>query len=259
MYHVPGFAIKEEPLTRKMPQQTNYRILVKPSQAGSFNLAKVLNAPRNASPVDIKAACTSFDLVGETEDIPDELESFVSFVMTDFFALAHRTGLYNRQRTLWDAIGRITEIHLTRPVRGLFIKVNQPFVDLRFVDARGNALIFGSIMDKDTNQSNPANIGRYINKALQRAGRLHKRQGYLFGVFLGLPEEVPESVQATIDRITQADDPVARYESKLPPPVSAPLNIVRIESQAGENARPKLSLAHPVLRCEEGNKLVPAG
>jgi len=59
--------------------------------------------------------------------------------------------------------------------------------------------------------------------------------------------------------MTQADDPVARYESKLPPPVSAPLNIVRIESEPGEDKRLKLSLAHPVLRCEEGNKLVPAG
>ncbi|PWU02652.1 MAG: hypothetical protein C5B53_01410 [Candidatus Melainabacteria bacterium] len=242
-----------------MAQQTNYRIFVKPTQAGAFNLAKVLNAPRHASPVDVKAACTSFELVGETEDIPEDIEAFASFVMTDFFALAHRTGLYNRQRALWDAVGRINEILMTRPLRGLFIKVNQPFVDLRFVDLRGNTLIFGSIMDRETNQSAPANISRFVNKALERAGRIHKRQGYLFGVFLALPEEIPEAVQATIDRMTQADDPVARYESKLPPPISAPLNLLKIEALPGESTRVKLSLAHPNLRCEEAGKLVQAG
>jgi len=242
-----------------MPQQTNYRIFVKPAQAGALNLAKESNAPRHASPVDVKAACTSFDLVGETEDIPEELEDFATFVMTDFFALAHRTGLYNRQRSLWDAIGRINEILMTRPLRGLFIKVNQPFVDLRFVDARGNTLIFGSILDKETGQLAQANVNRFVNKALQRAGRIHKRQGYLFGVFLALPQDVPEAVQIMVDRMTQADDPVARYESMLPPPVSAPLNLLKMETEAGESKRVKFTLAHPNLRCEEGSKLVQAG
>jgi hypothetical protein len=244
---------------RKMPQQTNYRILVRTAEAGAFSLTKVLNAPRLSTPVDLKAACASFEFVPQSEDVPNELTAFGSFVLTDFFALAHRTGLYNRQRNLWDSVGRINEILCTRPQTGLFIKVNQPFVDLNWVDNRGNTLIFGSLLDKDLSTSSSNNISRFVNKAIERAGRVQKRQGYLFGVFLALQEDIPVSVQAMIDRLTQAEDMVARYESRLPPPLSVPLNVLRLELDQRDNGAAKLRLAHPNLKSEEASKLVQAG
>lgn len=259
MYHVRASAIEAKAVQEKMPQQRDYRILVKTAPAGAFSLTKVLTSPRSCTPIDVKAACSSFEFVNESEELPEELSAFASFVLSDFFALAHRTGLYNRQRNLWDAIGRVGEIRFTRPRRGLFIKVNQPFVDLHCVDARGNTLIFGSLADREVNGGSAQGISRFVNNALKRAAHIQKRQRFLFGVFLALPDAIPENVQTMINRLTGADDPVARFESKLPPPLNVPLNVLRVEPKAAEDEPTKLTLSHPSFKGDESFKLVEAG
>jgi hypothetical protein len=239
----------------KMSQQNDYRILIRTAPAGTFTLTNVFSSPRQCTPVDVKAACASVELVEQSGDMPRQLAALASFMTLDFFALAHRTGLYNRQRNLWESIGRVVEIRCARPNRGLFTKVNEPFTDVSCLDARGNVLIFGSLADADDAHADAdANLKlkrHFVSKALQRASGIRRGQGFLFGVFLAFQDEIPEAVQVMIDGMTAAHDPVARYESMLPPPLNAPLNIAKLDACGVAGEQMKLTLVHPSLRSDE--------
>jgi len=59
-----------------MPQQSDYRISIKPAPPGAFTLADVISSPRQCSPVDVKTASTSVELVAESPGLPRELAAF---------------------------------------------------------------------------------------------------------------------------------------------------------------------------------------
>ncbi len=146
----------------------------------------LFSSPRQCRPVDIKAASASIELIAQRSDMPIALEAFASFITLGFFSLAHRTGLYNRQRNLWESIGRVAEIRCQRPTRGLFTKINEPFVDVHCLDAKGNIVIFGSLADAHLGSDNLKIKRQFVTKALKRAKAIKRAQGFLFGIFLGL-------------------------------------------------------------------------
>jgi hypothetical protein len=241
-----------------MAQQTDYRILIRNTPAGALTLTTVLNSPRSSAPFDVKAACDSLELVEETGALPDDVSKFASYVPIDFFAMAHGTGLYNRQMSLWHAIGRVVEIRCSKPVKGIFNKVNQPYTDVRWLDPRGHTLIFGSLFDNEEANSNLKK--QFINKAIHRAERIRKQQGFLFGVFLGVPGDMDEEMRNLLQSLTQAGDVIARYESHLAPPISAPLNVVQVDKEVNGNQHVKLSLIHPNLKIDgHASDLIAAG
>jgi len=52
--------------------------------------------------------------------------------------------------------------------------------------------------------------------------------------------------------MTGGDDPIARYESHLPAPLNAPLNVAKLELD--QEAEIKLSLIHPNLQSQEQSR-----
>jgi hypothetical protein len=232
-----------------MAQQTDYRILIKNTPSGALTLTTVLNAPRLSAPIDVRAACQSLEFVDDTGGLPEDVAKFAAYVPIDFFALAHGTGLYNRQKSLWHAIGRVVEIRACKPVKGLFIKVNQPFTDVLWLDPKGNTLIFGSLADSGDWTINMKK--QFITKSIQRAQRIHKQQGFLFGVFLGIPSEIDGETRSLLDSVTHGGgDVLARYESRLPPPMNAALNVLQVEKELNGSESVKFSLVHPNLKLE---------
>ncbi len=228
-----------------MTKQIDFRIAIKTAYNSSFTITTVLSAPRQCRPVDVKAALAGIELVYLTANTPEDLAAVVSFIIVDFFALAHSTGLYNRQKMLWESIGRVVQVDMVRPRRGIFFKrSNAPWTDLFFMDANGNILVFVSLADPlpTTNDKK-----HFIRGAIARAEEIHKRQGFLHGIFLVLDNPVPESVATMVAKMTNASDPVGRYESLLPAPLNTSLNILTIERAEGE-AR-VVSLAHPYLKA----------
>lgn len=230
---------------QRMTKQIDYRIAIKTAYNSNFTITTVLSAPRQCRPVDVKSALSGIELVYLTANIPQDLVAVVSFIIVDFFALAHSTGLYNRQKMLWESIGRVVQVDMVRPRLGLFFKrKSAPWVDLYFLDANGNILVFVSLTDilPNTNDNK-----HFIKGAIARAEEIHKRQGFLHGIFLVLDSPVPESVSTMVARMTNASDPVGKYESLLPAPINAPLNLLAIERNEGEGAY--VTLAHPYLKA----------
>lgn len=235
----------------KMIEESEFRILIKTAPVGTYTLTNVFSAPRQCSPVDIKAAATSVELIAQRSDMPNGLFAFASFMTLGFFALAHRTGLYNRQRNLWESIGRVVEICCQRPRRGIFKKVNEPFVDVFCLDAKGAVLIFGRLADADMTALPEKAKKYFVSEALKRAQEIKRSQGFLFGLFLAVHEDLPQSVQLMIDEMTSQADPIARYESCLPAPLNVPLNVVKLETVTSAVEPMNISLIHPSLRLAE--------
>jgi hypothetical protein len=227
-----------------MTKQIDYRIAIKTAYNSSFTITSVLSAPRQCRPVDVKAALSGIELVYLTAHIPGDLAAVVSFILIDFFALAHSTGLYNRQKMLWESIGRAVQVDMVRPRRGLFFKKsNAPWIDLYFRDTKGNILLFASMSDPLPNISDKK---QFIKGVIARAEEIHKRQGFLHGIFLAIDSPIPASILDMVERMTNASDPVGKYESLLPV-LQIPLNILRVESAEGE--APTVTLAHPYLKA----------
>ena len=246
MYHDRRYATNFSPAKiQRMTKQIDYRMAIKTAYNSSFTITSVLSAPRQCRPVDVKAALSGIELVYLTAQIPNDLAAVVSFIIVDFFTLAHSTGLYNRQKMLWESIGRVVQVDMSRPQIGLFFKrTSAPWVDLYFRDGKGNVLLFASLTDP---QPNIADKKQFIKGVISRAEEIQKRQGFLHGIFLAMDSPIPELVSEMVERMTNASDPVGKYESLLPAPLQIPMNILAVESTEGE--LPTVTLAHPYLKA----------
>jgi hypothetical protein len=226
-----------------MTKQIDYQIAIKTAYNSNFTITNVLSAPRQCRPVDVKAALAGIELFPLTAKIPDYLSAVVSFIIVDFFALAHSTGLYNRQKMLWESSGRVVQVDIYRPRTGIFRKKSAPCNDLHFIDSQGNILIFCSMADMLVTDKDRKT---FVKGALTRAENIHKKQGFLHGIFLALDSPMPEVVSSMVAKMTNAADPVGRYESMLPEPINAPLNLLAVDRSAVEACR--VVLAHPYLK-----------
>jgi hypothetical protein len=154
---------------------------------------------------------------------------------------------------LWQATVRVGEIKLTRPLVAKtfaqtfenpltsFNKVNAPYVDYSFRDGRGNLLIWASFLDQPepkekfkSEKSYAKAIENFLVMAIERARLVQKRDPNLEGIFIGLPSPVPKMVLDYMAKVTEATDPVRRYEAILQPPMSIHCNI--IEAEVGDHA-----------------------
>jgi len=234
-----------------MAKQFDYRLLIKVGTNNAFTLTTVLSAPRQCLPADVLAACQNITLEAENSETPRHFSIFATYVISEYFALAHRTGLYNRQRGLWEAIGRVVEVRVKRPQFGIFNKVNAPFVDFSCLDSKGQTLIFASLLDEVGSESKyetDSGLKKYVEEAIKRAGKEKKRGAPLAGIFLGLPNPMPKTVLDMVARQTGASDPVARYESMLPDPLSVPLNLIGFSWIGDGSGRMRVQFSHPQLK-----------
>ena len=251
-----------------MAKQIDYRLLVKIVTNTTLTVSTILNEPRHCTPVDVLSASQTIQFQPESEGIADHLQRFAEFIVRDFFVVAHRTGLYNRQRLLWQATGRVAEIKLTRALVAKtfaqtfenpltsFNKVNAPYVDYSFRDGRGNLLIWASFLDQPepkekfkSEKSYAKAIEHFLVMAIERAHLVKKRETNLQGIFIGLPDPVPNMVLNYMTKVTEATDPVRRYEAILQPPMSIHCNIIGTAFGANDVAELSMHVVYPPLKA----------
>jgi hypothetical protein len=244
-----------------MTKDFDYRILVKVSSNASLTITTVLSAPRKCMPGEVLSACRNIELASEPELVPRSWLDFVAFVVKDFFALAHRTGLYNRQTALWTAIGRVVEVKVVRPQTGIFTSVDEPYADFSFFDGRGNRIIWATLLDlqpKDARLLKDKGLKRFIADSIRRAEKIQKKEGKLSGLFIGLPGPITEPVFDVVARLTGASDPVGRYEALLPAPMKIPLNLLATTPLVSDESSIQITLSSPRLRTKSSDAAIGA-
>lgn len=205
----------------------------------------IVRTPRVYKPQDLRIASQNTNIICSTSDPAASVVSVVHFILTDFFVLAHRTGLYNRQKVLWESLSKISSAAVNQLKAGFLRRQALPVYDLSFQDHRGRTFIAAHIID----QSLPSGLlspEKLLREFLKRAERHHG----LSGLFICFPEPFPRGVVEKVRKMTGADDPVGRYESLLPEPLAAPLNLIELATSAAERRMDGVApvrLVHPDL------------
>lgn len=223
-----------------MPELLAPKIEIKTKLQSGYSLNSIVNAPRTASPLDLKAACDNIQIGSSSEEVPGDVLALVTYLLTDFFKLSHRTGLYNRQRILWESLSRIVEADVIRLNKGLFSKVELPLIDVIFKDVQGNAIVFAHLVEPyeqpgrgEVTQAAANKVAKEtLNSFIYRAHKLQNRSNSLAGLFLCCPKDFPEIVLTIIAEQTASTDPVARYESVLPS-LKIPINLLEMSWRNG--------------------------
>ncbi|MBS1956812.1 MAG: hypothetical protein JST89_21665 [Cyanobacteria bacterium SZAS-4] len=237
-----------------MPNSATYKLSITTENSSSHTLNSVVMQPRVSTPIDLQAATSNIKVESDS-DCPPMLQTVVRYIFTEFFSLAHRTGLYNRQKLLWESIARINDVAVHRLQQGLFSKTNLPYYDLHFQDSKGRPLLLACVAEPEAVMGADADGERKMKDAVkalqQRAEKLRSKGGTLSGVFLVYPKPFPENVLKIVEDLTGASDPVGKFESILPEPLLIPIdllevNLEQLESSAEINMD-AMRLVHPDL------------
>ncbi len=237
-----------------MPNSATYKLSIKTANQSNYTLNSVVGQPRVCTPIDLAAATSNIEVGSDGTVVPALLETVVRYVITDFFSLAHRTGLYNRQKLLWESIARVNDVAAFRLQQGLFQKVDLPYFDLHFQDSKGRPLILACIAEPEAVLGSDNDVERKLKdqvKSLQqRAEKLRSSKGTLTGLFLVYPKPFPENVLKIVEELTGASDPVGRFESILPEPLLVPIDLLEVDLvQMGKDSGSTacVRLVHPDL------------
>ena len=214
----------------------DYRIEIKSAVALGFNLAQVAAEPRAATPKDVERACANVEFTFTGAHPPDSVVAYVHYIFNGFFATAHATGLYNRQRLFWEALARIASIEIFQHEKGIFAKTQLPIFDLIMRDGReqaraaaflvaGNKLPDGASIDLEKKGKD------LLESFLKRAERFDGRRGELAGLFACFPQPFPKIVLTKVLDLTAGADPVGKYDSLLPAPFAVPIDLMEITSK----------------------------
>lgn len=237
-----------------MPNSATYKLSITNENPSNHTLNSVVMQPRVSTPIDLQAATSNIKVECDG-DCPRMLQTVVRYVFTEFFTLAHRTGLYNRQKLLWESIARVNDVAVHRLQQGIFSKSNLPYFDLHFQDSKGRPLLLACVAEPEAAMGADGDGERKLKdsvKALQqRAEKLRSKSGTLSGVFLVYPKPFPENVLKIIEDLTGASDPVGKFESILPEPLLIPIDLLEVDldqlSEDGDQSTESVRLVHPDL------------
>jgi hypothetical protein len=213
-----------------------------------LGLGTVVRNPRVYKPQDLESACQNLEILPVGGQPPDAyIQRLVEFVLRDFFAMAHRTGLYNRQKVLWESLSKVTGIAVDQHQKGLFRKTPLPVFDLEFQDHKDRTLILARLVEPEY-EADESYLTRLLKDLLERA----KRTGGLVGLFFCSPAPLPDALRRKVGKLTRVEDPVAKYESLLPEPLGIPLDLLEIDTEtsrepAQAHGAAGIRLVHPDL------------
>jgi hypothetical protein len=129
--------------------------------------------------------------------------------MTDFFAMAHATGLYNRQKQMWEALSKVNSIHVNQLSSGVFNKQPLPIFDFAFLDYKGKPLLVANLIAGVPEKKKAVDL---LKSFISRAS--NNKSAY--GVLSCFAEPIPAEVLEYVQKQTFTEDPVMRYESIMP-------------------------------------------
>lgn len=223
------------------PQETqNYRYEIRTINAEAITTQAIADNPRVALPADLESAARNLAIKQTSQGAPAKVTALVHCLITQFFVQAHRTGLYNRQPSLWGSIAKAGSAEATQLSTGIFQKQMLPVYDLTIFDLRDRPVVLARLVcETQTPQDNFYNnlLSGLLQKAKQNPG--------LNGLFFVCPEPFPQNILAKVAKLTSSHDPVGRYESRLPEPSQAHLNLLEIASESGDKF--SVRLVHPNL------------
>jgi hypothetical protein len=211
-----------------MPTKSVHKLAVKSIGETAFSLHSVTSNPRQCTPIDLQLAGENLKLQSLTDNPPAVPVQLASYLLTEFFALLHRSGLYNRQKSLWEALARVNEVHLERLKAGFIVKIELPIWELRFIDERGRKLVLARFLDNSApnlvDVKNGKDSTRFLQSAVKQAEKFKVENPAFAGLILVCEERMPDSLINDVLKLT-GDDPVARYQSLLPT-IGCPIDLL---------------------------------
>jgi hypothetical protein len=225
-----------------MPRKPNFTLDVKIVNQEAFTHDLVIRQPRIFKPQDVLIASSNISITANSGNLPQAIFNLAKYIISDYFYFAHRTGLYNRQRMLWESLAKISSIEIFQVEEGLFKKKAVPIFDLLFCDYKKKALIMATLVEKDIEAINGQNLLSCIMNFLIRV----RNQGKVNGLFAAFPHPFPSDVYNYVLKATNGADPVAHFEAFLPN-IGAPLNLLSMTDQLYVGESEPVSLVYPDL------------
>jgi hypothetical protein len=233
-----------------MPSSATYKLDLKTADPTGCTLSSVVASPRTCSLLDLSEACKNLLLEPAEAQLPATLFQCAQFIFSDFFMLMHRTGLYNRQRTLFDALGRVTTIEYHRASQGFFQKQELPFFEMHLLDGKGHVAVLAQIIQAEALLTGLLDGERqqkdHWRSVLLRLDKLKASRGPTGGLILFSEGQFPNFILSEVLKMTGGSDPVGKYESLLPEPYAVPVDIVECLPEG-------LRLLHPELVAKSGS------
>jgi len=223
-----------------MKQQAPYKLTVTCPNPEGATLHKIVESPRTAKPADIELAVQNLSVARAHDNCPVLIEHVTHYLLTGFFALAHRTGLYNRQLAFWETLSKISHLEVEQLQTGIFTQKPIPAYQLSLFDFRQRTLILALVVAAQN-----GNERKLTEFALSELLAKAKRTPGVTGIAVFAPASMSHLLLEKITKLTNANDPVAKYESLLPAPLSIPIDL--FEFTMGSEGLPETSLIHPNL------------
>lgn len=235
-----------------------FSVIVKNAEPEAFNLGTVTQAPRVAAAQDLAAACENLVFESSDNKIPDLVLAAIKFVITGYFTDAHQSGLYNRQMRLWETISKIALVDVQQVTKGFFQKTALPVYELLFKTVTGKVPIAALVIEP----SYGANHLDLLKDFLAKVAKIQAQSGnQLTGVFVVCDSPFPPAILTYVEKVTGAEDPVAKFDSILPPPYQAHINLVvnlhgniqaeDINESSSGLVTGRMQLLHPQLRVKK--------
>ena len=233
-----------------MPQKPDFTLRFSLQNIEDFSPDAIARSPRNFRPGDLVNACNNV-LMTAQENTPEHILSIARFVKVDFFAMAHGSGLYNRQPKLWEALAKTVAAQVFVMRKGFLQKEHTPEFDMLLQDHKGRT----TIVLHHTAPDPPGVPHDYMRAFKEFVKRTKLRQGAV-GIFLCYPAPFPENLRNYIMKETNAQDPVQRYESVLPM-LGVPVDLFEVDPNvsvapqksdpSGKSGANSVRLIHPDL------------
>lgn len=217
-----------------MPKKPNFILEVTIRVAEAYTLDTVARSPRMFKPKDVLSACDNLHVELKSGPAPQFIQSFVLWMLRDYFALAHRTGLYNRQINLWQSLSKVARVEVSQKSVGIFKRDLVPIYELIMQDVKQKPLVYALLVAGDPRPAEPVTeksdfVGVYKNFLADS-----RRLTTITGMFICFAvEPFPEAVLKFLKKQTDSNHPVGRYEALIAG-YAGPVNLVacRLPSEA---------------------------
>lgn len=228
-----------------MPRRPDFILRISIQNIEDFSPEAIVKSPRIFRPQDVQNACRNV-LIEPSKDTPELVLALGRFLAIDFFAIAHGSGLYNRQIKLWETIVRTQKIEVHQMSKGLFSKTMLPEFDFALIDHKGRTSALARYAAPEQSGKNMDYL-RDCREFLRRASA-HTN---LSGVFVCYPNPFPDNVLSFIKKETNSANPLARFESIMPK-LGIPINLLECSRSPiynpSENVQMhQIRLIHPDL------------
>lgn len=225
-------------------------ILIKNSDPEAYNLGTIIQSPRTCTTIDVRQACANLDFVppGEGLERSALVESFVRYLFTQYFVLAHQSGLYNRQMRLWQVFSKVEKVEFKQVTSGVVSRNFEPAYELAFRTSTNHVVFLAlllesslTLMPAKERQNKELNL---VKDFIARVAKLQVRQsgGVLRGIFIGSPQPGEPTLNYLVKE-TGGTDPVARFDCYMGSPLQVHVNFIGYsavaEEQSPEAAEPE--------------------